>query len=153
MSLFLHISFGVKNYSQSVKFYQKTLSCLSNIDLRIVEGVYPPVIQNNQLLFNGVRFSNIIDLNSGQCLSIIDLEYGIHDQVTSKDIGSPKGLHLCFHSITSTDIDAWYAKALELGASDNGAPGIRSLYGKYYYGAFVIDPNGYRLEACIKNYI
>ena len=32
-------------------------------------------------------------------------------------------------------------------ASDNGPPGLRAAYGDNYYAAFVIDPDGYRLEA------
>ena len=31
--------------------------------------------------------------------------------------------------------------------SDNGKPGLRADYGPNYYAAFVVDPDGYRLEA------
>ena len=31
--------------------------------------------------------------------------------------------------------------------TDNGAPGLRKDYGPNYYAAFVIDPDGYRIEA------
>ena len=30
---------------------------------------------------------------------------------------------------------------------DNGAPGLRPVYGADYYAAFIIDPDGYRIEA------
>jgi len=30
---------------------------------------------------------------------------------------------------------------------DNGAPGLRPAYGPNYFAAFVIDPDGYRIEA------
>ena len=33
------------------------------------------------------------------------------------------------------------------GGRDNGAPGLRADYGPNYYAAFVVDPDGYRLEA------
>ncbi|MGC1352074.1 MAG: VOC family protein, partial [Xanthobacteraceae bacterium] len=36
---------------------------------------------------------------------------------------------------------------LKSGGSDNGKPGPRADYGPGYYAAFVIDPDGYRLEA------
>ena len=32
------------------------------------------------------------------------------------------------------------------GGTDNGAPGIRSLYHPTYYGAYVIDPDGNNVE-------
>lgn len=41
---------------------------------------------------------------------------------------------------------------MEHGARDNGAPGPRPEYHPGYYAAFVIDPNGYRLEAVLHNY-
>ena len=37
--------------------------------------------------------------------------------------------------------------ALATGASDNGAPGIRSDMHPNYYAAFVIDPDGHNIEA------
>ena len=40
-----------------------------------------------------------------------------------------------------------YAAALRAGGHDNGAPGLRPIYGPDYYAAFIIDPDGYRIEA------
>jgi hypothetical protein len=37
--------------------------------------------------------------------------------------------------------------ALRAGGQDNGAPGLRPIYGADYYAAFIIDPDGYRIEA------
>jgi len=37
--------------------------------------------------------------------------------------------------------------ALAAGGRDNGAPGLRADYGPNYYAAYVIDPDGFRLEA------
>lgn len=33
------------------------------------------------------------------------------------------------------------------GARDNGKPGLREDYDPNYYAAFVVDPEGYRIEA------
>ena len=57
------------------------------------------------------------------------------------------GLHLCFAAPSRAGVDAFHAAALKAGGADNGAPGIRADYGPDYYAAFVIDPDGYRLEA------
>jgi catechol 2,3-dioxygenase-like lactoylglutathione lyase family enzyme len=57
------------------------------------------------------------------------------------------GLHFCFAAPTRASVDAFHAGALRGGGSDNGAPGLRADYGENYYAAFVIDPDGYRLEA------
>ncbi|ESX45560.1 VOC family protein [Mesorhizobium sp. C416B] len=58
------------------------------------------------------------------------------------------GLHFCFTAPTRRSVDAFHADALRAGGSDNGAPGLRADYGENYYAAFIVDPDGYRLEAC-----
>jgi len=57
------------------------------------------------------------------------------------------GLHFCFSAPTRASVDSFYAAALKTGGRDNGAPGIRADYDVSYYAAFVIDPDGYRIEA------
>lgn len=57
------------------------------------------------------------------------------------------GLHFCFDAPTRDSVDAFHTAALRSGGRDNGAPGIRADYGPDYYAAFVIDPEGYRIEA------
>ena len=44
-------------------------------------------------------------------------------------------------------VDAFHEGAVKAGGKDNGEPGLRKDYGDNYYAAFVIDPDGYRLEA------
>jgi len=57
------------------------------------------------------------------------------------------GLHFCFTAPTAKSVDAFHAAALATGGRDNGMPGLRADYGPGYYAAFVIDPDGYRIEA------
>jgi catechol 2,3-dioxygenase-like lactoylglutathione lyase family enzyme len=57
------------------------------------------------------------------------------------------GLHVCFAAPTRKSVDAFHAEALRSGGKDNGKPGLRADYGDNYYAAFVVDPDGYRLEA------
>jgi catechol 2,3-dioxygenase-like lactoylglutathione lyase family enzyme len=57
------------------------------------------------------------------------------------------GLHICFAAPTRESVQAFYDAALASGGRDNGAPGLRADYGSNYYAAFVVDPDGYRIEA------
>ena len=57
------------------------------------------------------------------------------------------GLHFCFAAPTRKGVDAFHAAALGAGGRDNGKPGVRTDYGANYYAAFVVDPDGYRIEA------
>jgi catechol 2,3-dioxygenase-like lactoylglutathione lyase family enzyme len=57
------------------------------------------------------------------------------------------GLHFCLIAPTPGSVDAFHAAALDNGGRDHGAPGLRADYGPGYYAAFVIDPDGFRIEA------
>jgi catechol 2,3-dioxygenase-like lactoylglutathione lyase family enzyme len=57
------------------------------------------------------------------------------------------GLHFCFDAPTRKSVDAFHAAALRSGGRDNGKPGVRPDYSPHYYAAFVVDPDGYRIEA------
>jgi catechol 2,3-dioxygenase-like lactoylglutathione lyase family enzyme len=55
-------------------------------------------------------------------------------------------LHLALSSSDKSAVRAFHAAALEAGAKDNGAPGLRD-YAPNYYAAFVVDPDGNNIEA------
>ena len=57
------------------------------------------------------------------------------------------GLHFCFQAKSRAAVDAFHAAALKEGGKDNGKPGVRTDYSPKYYAAFVVDPDGYRIEA------
>lgn len=57
------------------------------------------------------------------------------------------GLHFCFTAPSRAGVDAFHRAALGHGGRDNGKPGLRADYGENYYAAFVVDPDGYRIEA------
>ena len=57
------------------------------------------------------------------------------------------GLHFCFDASSRKSVAAFHAAALSTGGRDNGAPGLRADYRDGYYAAFVVDPDGYRIEA------
>jgi catechol 2,3-dioxygenase-like lactoylglutathione lyase family enzyme len=64
--------------------------------------------------------------------------------------GPPDGksnLHFCFAAPTRAAVDAFHGGALAGGGRDNGAPGLRPGYGPDYYAAYMVDPDGYRIEA------
>ncbi len=57
------------------------------------------------------------------------------------------GLHICFMAESTGAVEAFHTAGIAAGGRDNGAPGLRPQYGPGYYAAFVIDPDGYRIEA------
>ena len=65
--------------------------------------------------------------------------------------GSPSTprIHIAFSAASRAQVDAFYRAALAAGGKDNGPPGPRPQYHEHYYGAFVLDPDGYNIEAVI----
>ena len=59
------------------------------------------------------------------------------------------GFHFAFAAPSREAVARFHAEALAHGGRDNGAPGLRPAYGPDYFAAFVIDPDGYRIEAVI----
>jgi catechol 2,3-dioxygenase-like lactoylglutathione lyase family enzyme len=57
--------------------------------------------------------------------------------------------HVAFTALSREEVDAFHAAAVEAGGTDNGAPGDRP-YGRPYYAAFVLDPDGHNIEAVYK---
>jgi catechol 2,3-dioxygenase-like lactoylglutathione lyase family enzyme len=57
------------------------------------------------------------------------------------------GFHLAFGAPSQLAVDRFHEAALRHGGTDNGGPGLRPVYGPNYDAAFVLDPDGYRLEA------
>jgi catechol 2,3-dioxygenase-like lactoylglutathione lyase family enzyme len=54
--------------------------------------------------------------------------------------------HCCFKATSRTEVDAFWDAGIAAGGSDDGAPGPRDYHASYY-GAFLRDPDGNRLEA------
>ena len=59
--------------------------------------------------------------------------------------GAP--VHVAFVGESRTAVDAFHRAALAAGGRDNGVPRLRPEYHANYYAAFVLDPDGYNVEA------
>jgi catechol 2,3-dioxygenase-like lactoylglutathione lyase family enzyme len=57
------------------------------------------------------------------------------------------GLHLSFEAPTHASVIRFHETALRLGGKDAGAPGPRPEYTQPFYGAFVFDLDGFKIEA------
>jgi catechol 2,3-dioxygenase-like lactoylglutathione lyase family enzyme len=116
-----HVSIGVRDIDRSKRFYDAALEPLG----------YRCLSEGGGSLGYG-------DDHATFCISAVE-------HPVPADDGS--GLHFCFIASSRHGVDAFHAAALRAGESDNGRPGLRADYGPNYYAAFVVDPDGYRIEA------
>lgn len=123
-----HASFGVVDIERAARFYDAALGALGYI--RVWEDLRPG--EPGQAVGYGVS-------GGGDKLALKSVEAGQ---------GAPgAGFHLAFAAPDRQSVIAFHAAALANGGADNGGPGLRQHYGPNYFAAFVIDPEGYRVEA------
>jgi len=59
------------------------------------------------------------------------------------------GTHVGFIAKSKAAVNKFHAEALKAGGSNNGEPGPRPDYGPTYYGAFIYDLDGNKIEAAV----
>lgn len=74
-------------------------------------------------------------------------EFWVQAPLDGKAANVGNGTHIGFFAYSKAQVDAFYAAALKAGGTDEGAPGPRPDYGPEYYGAFVRDLDGHKIEA------
>ena len=57
------------------------------------------------------------------------------------------GVHVAFLAESNAQVHAFHQAALAQGARCDGPPGPRPHYGDAYYGCFVRDLDGHKIEA------
>ena len=66
------------------------------------------------------------------------------------EVAAPSpGFHIAFAAPSRAAVDAFHVASVQSGGKDDGPPGLRPHYGPAYYAAFVVDPDGYCVEAVI----
>jgi catechol 2,3-dioxygenase-like lactoylglutathione lyase family enzyme len=69
---------------------------------------------------------------------------------TGKSARAGIGLHISFRASSRAEVHAFHAAALAHGGRDAGAPGPRPQYASGFYGAFAFDPDGFKVEAVVR---
>ncbi|MGH2951413.1 MAG: VOC family protein [Solirubrobacterales bacterium] len=57
--------------------------------------------------------------------------------------------HVCFSANSIPAVKASWEGGLDAGGGDDGAPGPRPEYGASYYSAYMLDPDGHRVEVAV----
>ena len=119
-----HVSLGVTNIDRSRRFYDAVLRPLGLV--RIVD-------------FGEGRGSDY-----GAAPGSPGVEFTITKEA---EVITIPGAHLCFRAPDRAAVDAFHSAAIASGGRNDGSPGLRPQYHADYYGAFVLDPDGHRIEA------
>jgi catechol 2,3-dioxygenase-like lactoylglutathione lyase family enzyme len=61
------------------------------------------------------------------------------------------GGHVCFAASGIPAVKAAWEGGIREGGTDDGAPGPRPEYGGSYYSAYLLDPDGHKIEIAVSN--
>ena len=126
-SIISHVSMGTRDMPKALAFY---------------DAVMPTI---------GATRQAVVELDN---LGIVAVAYGklfpefwIQIPANNEPAKTGNGVHVGFIAADKASVHQFYATALEHGGTDEGAPGPRPHYGEPYYGCFVLDPDGNKVEA------
>jgi catechol 2,3-dioxygenase-like lactoylglutathione lyase family enzyme len=120
-----HLNFAVRDVDRSVQFYARVLAPLG---YELLIHLPPHIATDGRTHYGfGRDHKPMFWIGSGEPVS--------------------GRLHFAFAAATRSAVDAFHAAALQAGAADNGAPGLRPHYHPHYYAAFAIDLDGHNIEA------
>jgi len=124
-SIISHISIGTNNFNRAVTFYDNVLSTLGCKQLM----KYPGAVAY------GKEFP----------------EFWVQMPINGEPATIGNGSHIGFIASTKEAVHAFHEAALIEGGTDDGAPGPRPDYGDAYYGCFIRDLDGNKIEAAYWN--
>jgi catechol 2,3-dioxygenase-like lactoylglutathione lyase family enzyme len=121
-----HVSIPVADFDRAAKFYDAVLATLGLIRRKQTEtsiGWGPD--------------------------AVLPPIFWIHAQQPGHAI-SGLGLHISFRAKDRAEVHAFHDTALKQGGKDAGAPGSRAQYTAGFYGCFIFDLDGFKIEAVVR---
>lgn len=120
-SMMSHVSIGTNHFAEAGAFYDKVLGTL------------------------GVR--RVLDFPEAVAYGKAFPEFWVHPPHNGEEASVGNGVHFAFLADSPELVDTFYSAALDAGATAEGEPGPRPQYGEAYYGCFVRDLDGHKIEA------
>ena len=120
-SILSHVSLGVLDVAASARFYDRVLGTM---------GI-GRIMEEGGAIAYGREFP----------------EFWIQRPFDEGEPGVANGTHIAFMGRSIDEVKSFFAEAVKAGATPDGEPGPRPHYGKPYYGCFVKDPDGHKIEA------
>ena len=116
-----HVSLGTNDAARAAAFYDPVLAVLG--------------------IGQGTRRGDSVDYSAAA------IAFSLEKPTDGRPASVGNGVHVCFAAKTRAMVDEFYRTALANGGTDAGPPGLRPKYDANYYGAFVRDPDGNKIEA------
>lgn len=121
-----HVSVGVRDVERAAKFYDPVLKALG---YRRVMEFLPYALAYGE--------------------SRTRPEFWVGRPHNQQPPAAGNGVHVAFLAKNRQAVSRFHEEALKQGGSNGGEPGPRPDYGPSYYGAFIYDLDGNKIEAVL----
>lgn len=121
VSALSHVSLGTNNYARAIAFYDElmpTIGCFK-------------IMEHETARAYGKGFP----------------EFWIQQPFDNTEAACANGTHVAFLARSRQEVDDFYRVGIAAGGTDGGPPGPRPMYGEPYYGCFLFDLDGHKIEA------
>ncbi|MEP3115786.1 VOC family protein [Nisaea sp.] len=116
-----HVSIAVSDLERSVAFYEAVLAPLG----------FTRLAERERTIGFGKKYP----------------EFWLNLRPDMEVVPEGTGIHICLRASSGQAVDEFHAAALEQGGRDDGVPADRQAQMTTYYGAFIRDPDGNKIEA------
>ena len=123
-SIINHISIGTNQLENACAFYDKVLSTIGATRKLEIPGF-------------AVAYGKAFP------------EFWVNTPLDQKEATSGNGIHIAFLAADKAAVQSFYDAAIAAGGTADGEPGPRPEYGPGYFGCFVHDLDGHKIEANI----
>jgi catechol 2,3-dioxygenase-like lactoylglutathione lyase family enzyme len=120
-SILSHVSISTNDFARALRFYDAVVAAIGG--RRIME--HPGAVAYGRAY----------------------PEFWVHEPYDGATATVGNGTHFAFAAASKAEVDAFHAAGIAAGATDDGKPGPRPDYGEPYYGCFLRDPDGHKIEA------
>jgi catechol 2,3-dioxygenase-like lactoylglutathione lyase family enzyme len=115
-----HVSIAVRDLARCGRFYETVLATLG----------YSRLVARPGTVGFGKKYP----------------EFWLNERSAMTPIDADTGAHICLRASSVEAVRAFHAAALQHGGTSDGAPGPRQATIASYYGAFIRDPEGNKIE-------
>ena len=126
MPAYSHVTVGTSSMNRALRFYDAALAPLGLVRKRTAKIA---------LAYAPEDFSGLNE------------PFWVVRPLDGQSASAGNGVTVAFDAPTRAAVDAFHAAALAAGATDEGPPGLRTHYHPNYYGAYVRDPDGNKIQA------
>ena len=136
---------GVERRIMDESVTEENPSCMSHVSIGVADFDRATTFYDAVLRVIGCQ--RLLEHPGAVAYGKVFPEFWVQTPIDGSPSSVGNGTHFGFFATSKDMVDQFYAAAIAAGAAEDGAPGPRQEYGAPYYGCFLRDLDGHKIEA------